>query len=88
MLFLVSIFFACGPTTLPAGAVCTEGDTCEEGMACLPFSQFSGDSCEDVATVCSLSCVSDEDCASLGDDYLCFATCDGDSTCGQTGSGS
>lgn len=85
MPILIALLFACAPSTLPAGATCTKADACDEGLECLPFSQFTGDECEDVAESCSVPCETDDDCAELGESFLCFETCDAGKTCGATG---
>lgn len=82
-MFLLA-FLACTPT-LPAGASCTKADTCDEGLSCLPISEFDGSDCTDVSDICSAACEVDDDCAALGDGYVCFVTCDDGGTCAGTG---
>lgn len=84
-MLVMLLFAACGTAPLPAGAVCEKTDTCEDGLECLPMSEFSADSCEDVGYLCTTSCDGDGDCLSLGASYKCFETCDGGHMCGATG---
>lgn len=85
MFLVFRLLVACGPSALPAGATCADADECDDGLACLAVSEFSGDTCNDVGTVCSLTCEDDDGCVDLGEGYLCFSTCDGGGTCGATG---
>lgn len=92
---LAAVFAGCDPTTsgtdtdagggLAAGATCEATSQCEAGLECLPFSVFQGDTCEDVGLMCTTGCNVTDDCAPLGSNYQCFATCDAGETCGPTG---
>ena len=69
-----------------ASSECESDQECDGGLECLPLAEWGEDlsSCQEVGMSCSMVCIDDEDCASLGDDYLCFAGCDEVSVCGRT----
>lgn len=67
---------------LPASAVCTEADSCAEGLSCMSFGISSPSSCTaSTEKTCSKACATDADCASLkGPDgqggFTCFHNCE------------
>jgi hypothetical protein len=75
---------ACGTSTKPAGAVCSQMTECESSLDCLELGQFSGSACTAAGKVCTHSCQQRGDCTDLGSNFDCFATCSGGSICGAT----
>ena len=81
---VVAALAACGTSSKPAGAVCTDSSECEAAQSCLELGQFSGSACTVVGKVCSKSCTSNGDCAELGSAFMCFASCGSAMVCGAT----
>jgi len=82
---LVIFVAACTSTsTLPAGAVCKVTADCDHGLQCLDVAQFSGSACTVVGKSCSIACTDNPSCASLGSNFMCFATCGADKDCQMT----
>lgn len=79
----ILVLAACTGGTLPAGAVCEQGDQCDDGLACLDLGQFSGTTCTVVGKVCSRTCEDDAGCADLGANFRCFAGCGTEKICGE-----
>lgn len=85
-LALVLILAACGTSSLPAGAACTQSSACESGLSCLDVAQFNGSACSVVGQSCSIACTAGGSaCASLGSNFMCFAGCGSDMTCEEVG---
>jgi hypothetical protein len=80
----VAALAACGTSSLPAGAQCSQSSECDSNLSCLDLAQFSGSVCSVVGKTCSKVCGGDTDCASLGSNFKCFAGCASDMTCGAT----
>jgi hypothetical protein len=74
---------ACTSSSLPAGAACSgSGADCDDGLSCLQFGEFVGSACSVVGDMCTKTCGSNGDCASLGSNFMCFASCGGTMICG------
>jgi hypothetical protein len=82
-LAIVLVLAACGTNPLPAGAVCKQSNDCEAGLSCLELAQFTGPTCTVVGETCTVTCQHDTDCATLGTNFKCFATCGSDMTCAE-----
>jgi hypothetical protein len=67
------------------GAECSAQADCGGGLMCLTLGTFSDAGCSPGPKACSKTCQGDTDCASLGANFMCFATCGGSSVCGQAG---
>ena len=74
---------ACTSSSPPAGAECSgSGADCGDGLSCLQFGEFVGSACSVVGDMCTKTCGSNGDCAALGSNFLCFASCKGAMICG------
>jgi hypothetical protein len=81
---VIAALVACGTSSKPAGAVCTDSSECEATDSCLELGQFSGSACTVVGKVCSKNCTTNSDCAELGPSFMCFASCGSAMVCGAT----
>jgi len=86
LLALVLSVVACGTDPLPAGAACKQSAECAAGLMCLDLAQFAGSTCTVIGQACSKDCGSDADCASLGANFRCLASCSGPMTCAAVAS--
>jgi hypothetical protein len=75
---------ACTSSSLPAGAECSGSSAtdCDDGLSCLAFGEFVGSACNVVGDMCSKTCGSNGDCATLGTNFMCFASCGSAMICG------
>lgn len=80
----VLLLLACGCTHKGPSEVCEGDGECEGELSCLPIANENGTMCEVVSDVCTQECTDDTDCADLGEDFRCFAQCNGSSVCGQS----
>lgn len=81
---LVTALAACGTSSLPAGAQCSQTSDCDTDLMCLDLAQFTGSACSVVGKTCTKVCTGDPACTSLGSNFKCFAGCGSDMTCGAT----
>lgn len=82
-LVLTVALVACTSSSLPAGAECSgSGADCGDGLSCLQFGEFVGSACSVVGNMCTKTCGSNGDCATLGSNFMCFAGCEGAMICG------
>ncbi len=81
---LLAALVACTSSSLPAGAECSgSGADCDSGLSCLQLGQSVGGTCSVVGDECTKTCGSNGDCASLGTNFMCFASCNGGMICGE-----
>jgi hypothetical protein len=83
-LSLLEVGPGCGSPLASAGSGCSGDDECAAGLACLGLAKSSGGHCLPQATLCSKPCRNDGDCAAVGPDFKCIATCSGAGVCGPT----
>ena len=81
---LLTALAACGTSSLPAGAQCSQTSECDTDLMCLDLAQFTGSACSVVGKTCTKVCTGDPGCTSLGSNFKCFAGCGSDMTCGAT----
>ncbi len=67
---------------LPVGGVCELSAQCAEGLECLPIFAEQGGQCSQIASICSVICGEDADCAALGEGLRCLGQCEGERLCG------
>ncbi|HET9990368.1 MAG TPA: hypothetical protein VFQ65_17675 [Kofleriaceae bacterium] len=81
---ILSALAACGTSSLPAGAQCSQTSECDANLMCLDLAQFSGSACSVIGKTCTKVCADDPGCTSLGSNFKCFAGCGSAMTCGAT----
>ncbi len=81
--WLVVVLLSMGCVKKGPAEICESDGECESDLSCLAVSVSSAGNCSTFSQVCTQSCVADADCAELGDDFRCFAGCEGASICGQ-----
>lgn len=79
---LLALTLATACTKKGPSEVCDSDGQCEDGLSCEDVKQ--GADCTPFSMQCTKSCATDADCSDLGDDFRCFADCDGVSTCGSS----
>jgi len=85
VLSLIEVGSGCGSPLASAGSGCSTDDECAAGLTCLGLAKSSGGHCLPQAMLCSKPCRTDGDCAAVGRDFKCIATCSGNGVCGPTG---
>jgi hypothetical protein len=82
---LLAVVVACGGSSLKsAGTSCSGDSQCAAGLSCLAVGAFTEAGCAYGASACTRPCTIASDCAPLGADFQCFASCDGTLACGLT----